>query len=76
MKAEKMLKKLDYLKDKETHYGALISYTKYCIDGCCIYNELIFYKNGFSTDETFISLDLLNAINKQIEELGWLDEQS
>lgn len=69
MSAKEMLEKLGYIEDKEPKFGALVSYTKYCKDGCCRLNDLTFYKNGFDTDETFISLDLLNAINKQIEEV-------
>ncbi len=73
MNAKEMLEKIGYIEDKEVRFGALVSYTKYCKDGCCRLNDLIFYKNGFDTDETFISLKLLQAINKQVEELGWLD---
>ena len=69
MRAEKMFEKLGYVKDKEPLFGVLVSYSQYCVDGCCRLNSLTFYKNGFETDEGFINLELLNAINKQIEEL-------
>ena len=75
MSAKEMFEKLGYLKDKEPRFEALISYTKYCVDGCCRLNDLVFYQQGFNTDETFISLELLQAINKQVEELGWLNEK-
>lgn len=69
MRAEKMFEKLGYVKDKEPLFGALVSYSKYCVDGCCRLNSLTFYEGGFETEEAFINLELLNAINKQIEEL-------
>ena len=72
--AREMFEELGYLKDKEPRFGALVSYTKYCVDGCCRLNDLVFCQNSFSTDETFISLGLLKAINQQCKELGWLDE--
>lgn len=75
MNAEDMLKKMGYKKDKEPRFTSLISYTKYCNDGCCRINDLIFYINGVSCDETFITFKLLQAINKQIEELGRLDNE-
>lgn len=74
MSAEDMLKKLGYTKDKESRFTSIVSYIKYCKDGCCRINDLIFYENGFSCDECFINYNLLKAVNKQIEELGWYDE--
>lgn len=71
MKAKEMFEKLGYIKDKEPRFTSVVSYTKYCKDGCCRIDDLIFYENGISIDESFISFKLLQAINKQIEELGW-----
>lgn len=71
MNAEIMLKKLNYVKDKEPRFNSIISYTKYCIDGCCRLNDLVFYENCVEIDESYITYELLQAINKQIEELGW-----
>ena len=69
MSAKEMLYKLRYIEDKEPRFSSLKSYTKYCKDGCCRLNDLSFYQNGFDIDECFISYDLLQAINKQAEEL-------
>ncbi|MCI9585239.1 MAG: hypothetical protein HFH45_01215 [Bacilli bacterium] len=74
MTAKEMLKELGYIQDKEPRFNSIISYTQYCSDGCCRINDLVFYKNGFECDECFITLELFKAINKQVEELGWLDE--
>lgn len=74
MGAKEMFEALGYKLDKETRFGALISYTKYCIDGCCIMNELAFYENGINCDEIFITLEFIKAINQQCKELKLLDE--
>ena len=71
MSAKEMFKKLGYRLDEEPEYGAEISYTKYCCDGCCIRNQIVFYKTGIDCDECFITYELLQAINQQINELGW-----
>lgn len=70
MEAKDMLEKLGYLRDKEPRFNSLISYTKYCKDGCCRLNDLIFYENGISCDECFIKYELLQAINQQMKEIG------
>ena len=67
-----MLYKLGYIEDEKPRFS-LKSYTKYCKDGCCRLNDLLFYQNGFDIDECFISYELLQAINKQVEEL-WGDD--
>lgn len=74
MTAKEMFEALGYILDKETRFGALVSYTKYCIDGCCRINDLVFYENGIHCDEIFITLEFIKAINQQCKELGWLDE--
>ena len=74
MEAKEMFEALGYELDKETRFGALVSYTHYCVDGCCRINDLLFYENGIDCEETFITLDFLKAINQQCKELGWLDE--
>lgn len=71
MSAKDMFEQLGYRLDKEPNYGAEISYTKYCHDGCCIHNQIVFYKNGIDCDECFITYEFLQAINQQINELGW-----
>ena len=73
MSAKEMLYKLGYIEDEEPKFSSLKSYTKYCKDGCCRLNDLSFYQNGFDIDECFISYELLQAINKQVEEL-WGDD--
>lgn len=72
--AKEMFEELGYIKDENPRFGSEISYVKYCKDGCCRINDLIFYKNGFDCDDCLITYKLLQAINKQVEELGWLNE--
>ena len=43
--AKEMFEKLGYKLDKETRFGATVSYTKYCNDGCCRLYDLCFYNN-------------------------------
>lgn len=74
MSAKEMFEELGYIQDKEPRFNSIVSYTKYCVDGCCRLDDLIFYKDSISCEECFITLRLLQAINKQAEELGWLDE--
>ncbi len=69
MNAKDMFKKLGYIQDKEPIYTSIVSFTKYCEDGCCKRNELAFYQNGIDCDECFISYELLQAINQQVKEL-------
>ena len=69
MSAKEMFEELGNIKDEKPRFGSEISYTKYCNDGCCRLNDLMFYLNGISCDEYFITYKLLQAINKQIEEL-------
>ena len=75
MSAKEMLKEFGYELDKETRFGALVSYTHYCVDGCCRINDLLFYENGIHCEETFITLDFLKAINQQCKELNLLNEE-
>lgn len=74
MSAKEMFEALGYVLDKETRFGALVSYTKYCSMGCCRECDLCFFENGIGIGETFITLDFIKAINQQCKELGWLDE--
>ena len=74
MTAKEMFEQLGYMQDKEPRFGSIISYTKYCKDGCCRLDDLVFFKNGISIEESFITHELLQAINKQVEELGWNNE--
>jgi hypothetical protein len=69
--AKEMFEKLDYIMDSEPRFGSLVSYTKYCKDGCCRLYDLIFYKNGnISFEEDCLTCQLIQAISKQIEELN------
>lgn len=73
--AKEMLEKLGYIQDKEPRFSSIISYTKYCNDGCCRIYDLAFYKNRHTEiSEEYLSLELLQAINKQVEDLGWNNE--
>ena len=63
------LEDLGYIKDKEPKFTSIESYTKYCEDGCCRKNDLLFYQNGFDCDECFISYELLQAIYNKYKEL-------
>lgn len=48
MKSTKeMFEELGYLKDKEPRFEAFVSYTKYCVDGCCRLNDIL--ANGQTT---------------------------
>ena len=69
MSAEEMLKKLRYDKDEEPRFNSIISYTHHCIDGCCRLNDLVFYANCVEVNESYITYELLQAINTQIKEL-------
>ena len=71
MSAKEMFEELGYKLDKEPRFGSLISYTKYCHDGCCRIYDLVFYKNNIDFQEDYLTKEMLQAINKQIEELGW-----
>lgn len=76
MTAKEMFEELRYKIDKEPRFGSIISYTKYCNDGCCRLFDLVFYKETIDFQEDYISRKLLKAINKQVEELGWNNEDS
>ena len=72
--AKEMFEELGYKLDKETRFGATVSYTKYCNDGCCRLYDLLFYKETVGFQEDYISFKMLQAINKQVEELRWNNE--
>lgn len=74
MSAKEMFGELGYIQDKEPRFSSLVSYTKYCENGCCRINDLVFYKEGIETDDVYITYKLLKAINKQAEELDQLEE--
>ena len=72
MTAKEMFEKLGYELDDKPRFGSTISYTKYCKDGCCRLNDLVFYSSkNIMCEETYITMELLQAINKQVEELEW-----
>ena len=75
MKAKEMFEELGYKLDKEARFGAVVSYTQYCRDGCCRIYDLCFYNKSIEVQEDYISYKLLQAINKQVEELGWNNEK-
>lgn len=72
--AREMFEELGYELDNKPRMGVLISYTKFCNDGCCVKGQLAFYDTGIDCDEAFMTREFIKAINKQVEELGWLDE--
>lgn len=74
MTAKEMFEKLGYKLDDKPKMGTLISYTKFCNDGCCVTGKLAFYDTGIDCEEVFMTREFIKAINKQINELGWLDE--
>lgn len=67
MTAKEMFEKLGYNKVVSNEY--LIEYTN-----CEITKKVVFYKNlkEVLSYETTLTIPLLKAINKQVEELGWL----
>ncbi len=71
MSAKEMFKKLGYEERTETSSMA-------CIKSYINYKKLKIiyfdYDKRIDVGNTMISFDLLQAINKQCEELGWLDE--
>ena len=76
MSAKEMFEELGYKLDKEPRFGSTISYTKYCSDGCCRIYDLVFYKKTIEFQEEYITYAMLQAINKQCEELGWLEKEN
>lgn len=74
MEAKEMLEKLGYIQDKEPRFNSLVSYIKYCEDGCCREYDLIFYKDkSIEIQEIYTKIELLQAINQQCKELGWFE---
>lgn len=72
LSAKEMFERLGYKLDQEPRFNSLVSYTKYCHDGCCRLYDLVFYENKLiDFQENYLTYDLLQAINKEIEELGW-----
>lgn len=74
--AEDMFDELDFIKTLEN--DSFLAYERYVECRNNFYSELVIFRLKDKTlsliniDE--ISLYLLQAINKQVEELGWLDE--
>ena len=80
MKAKEMFEKLGYAETKLTDEMITKLYEKNIFgDRQMIYFypeksvRIIFYSNG-KIYPPLITLEELQAINKQVEELGWLDE--
>ena len=72
MSAKEMFEKLGYRLNEKPRFGAIVDYILYCKDGCCRLNDLLFYPSkNIQCDEEYISLELLQAINQQVKELGW-----
>lgn len=74
MSAQEMFEKLGYKKDE---YSKCIFY----YNPNEINDEIVFYLENRTFDRDYyghanaITIPLLKAINKQVEELGWLDEK-
>lgn len=70
--AKELFEELGYELDKEPRFKSVISYTKYCHDGCCRLYDLVFYESKIiDFQEDYLTYDLLQAINKQVDELNW-----
>ena len=74
MKAKEMFEKLGYLEVKDKYIDG-ITYVKLMKD---TYNEISIFKDGKKIlipieNITILEYEELQAINKQIEELGWND---
>lgn len=80
MKAKEMFEKLGYERvENNVNY---ISYKYEFSDGSYIYSTIRFYLpqqeiEFYYNDDILNSIEVeeLQAINKQVEELGWLDER-
>ena len=71
MSAKEMFEKLGWEYYSPLCDSNTITYIKEVHDGYMYYRlEFFLYSREISID-TYITLDLLKAINKQIEELGW-----
>ena len=66
MKAKEMFKKLGWQEREETS-------STYCIKSYRKHEHIIYfdYDKQIDIGAIMIDLDLLKAINKQVEELGW-----
>lgn len=76
--AKTMFEKLDYIKIKEYNryilykhkrcncYIEFLSNISESVKQICCYSKGLIFKH-----ETYLSLEELQAINKQVEELGW-----
>lgn len=69
MTAKDMFEKLGYILDKNPL--EMVDYGKYCSDGCCRLSDIRFRKDKTIYIDTDLTLDLLQAINQQVKELGW-----
>lgn len=73
--AKELFEELGYKLDKEPRFRAAISYRKYYYDGCCRLYDLIFYETKtIIFEEDYLTYNLLQAINKQVDELNWNEE--
>lgn len=78
MSAKEMFEKLGYMKEEDDYS---ITYSKDILDKQTfgyVDSEMIcfddIYKSVYFTNKSHITLDELQTINKQVEELGWLEE--
>lgn len=76
MSAKEMFKQLDFNNTLKNQ--CLLLYERYSENSSGFYSEVI---NSHLNDKTLsiinveeVTMPLLRAINKQIEELGWLDD--
>ncbi len=69
MKAKELFEELDFKLDEDYDF-VVWRYNDF--PKCDIY---FFHQNNIEIDTEYgVSISLLKAINKQIEELGWLDD--
>lgn len=70
MSAEEMFKKLGFYEEQ----SCVLSSKIWCIDDCKIIFDAIDREILLETADC-IPLSVLDAINKQVEELGWREEK-
>lgn len=79
MTAKEMFKKLGYEIDDCTNFKGMAQCINYQVIQPYgnIFKEITFYfdTKEIEWDNVILTMPLLQAINKQVEELGWLDKE-
>lgn len=75
MSAKEMFEKLGYKKEHRISYIKYYKEVEQCYGGP-VETQIWFYQINecFEKNREVITMEELQAINKQIEELGWLDD--